>query len=342
MLYKFFTNSERAWQAMFESISRAQESIYLEMYIFVDNMQEFNFLKLLKEKAKSGVKVKIILDSFGSSGLSKGGILSLREAGAEVIFFSYFLHRTHRKILIVDGKIAFVGGVNLEQKMNQWKDLVLRVEGRLVKSISRSFAKAYVKSGGKDQAMITLNNEVVLDKAKTWIMEHFPISNKFHLKKIYKEALRDSEISVLLVSPYFIPKRWLMGAMHQAVLRGVKVEVLIPQYTNNFFIDRVNHFYIYKMSKLGVSFFLEPKMNHAKALVIDEKEGMIGSNNLDFFSFEFNSEIGVFIKNNEVIRKLLKITDEWKDESVLFDSKSYHPKWIDYILSPLIRLLFFL
>jgi len=342
MLYKFFTNSERAWQAMFDSINRAEESIYLEMYIFVDNMQEFNFLKLLREKAKSGVKVKIILDSFGSSDLSKEGILSLREAGAEVIFFSNFLHRTHRKILIVDGKVAFVGGVNLEQKMNKWIDLVIRVEGRLVKSISRSFAKAYVESGGKDQALITINREVVLNKAKTWIMEHFPINNKFHLKKIYKKALRDSKVSVLFVSPYFIPKRWLMGAMHQAVLRGVKVEVLIPKVTDIFFVDRVSHFYINKMSKLGVSFFIEPNMNHAKVLIIDEKEGMIGSNNLDYFSFEFNSEIGVFTKNIEVIRKLLKITNEWKSESVLFDPKSYNPKWIDYILSPLIRLLFFL
>jgi len=342
MLYKFFTNSQRAWQAMFDSMSMAQESIYLEMYIFVDDMQEFNFLNLLKEKAKSGVKVRIIVDSFGSYDLSKGGISSLREAGAEVIFFSYFLHRTHRKILIVDEEVAFIGGVNLEQRMNQWIDLVVRVQGRLVKSISRSFAKAYVKSGGKDQSLIILNKEVVLNKAKTWIMEHFPISNKFHLKKIYKEALRDSEKSVLLVSPYFVPKRWLIGAMHQAVLRGVKVEVLIPKVTDIFFVDRVNHFYIYKMSKLGVSFFIEPKMNHAKLLIIDEKEGMIGSNNLDNFSFEFNSEIGVFIKSNEAIRKLLKITNEWKRESVLFDPKSYKPKWIDYVLSPLIRLLFFL
>jgi len=341
MLYKFFTNSQQAWQAMFDSISKAQKSIYLEMYIFIDDMQEFNFLKLLKEKAKSGVKVKIILDSFGSFDLSKGGISSLKDAGAEVIFFSHLLYRTHRKILIVDEEVAFIGGVNLEQKMKRWTDLVVKVEGRLVKSISRSFAKAYVKSGGKDQALITLNREVVLNKAKTWIIEHFPISNKFHLKKIYREALRDAEINVLLVSPYFIPKRWLVGAMHQAVLRGVKVEVLIPKVTDNFFVDRVNHFYIYKMSKLGVSFFLEPKMNHAKVLIVDEKEGMIGSNNLDSFSFEFNSEIGVFIKDIEAIRKLLKITNEWKSESILFNPKSYNPKWIDYILSPLIRLLFF-
>lgn len=341
MFYKFFTNSERAWQAMFESMNEAQTSIYLEMYIFVDDMREFNFLKLLKEKAKNGIKVKIILDSFGSSDLSKGAILGLKDAGAEVFFFSRFLHRTHRKILIVDEKVAFIGGVNFRQDMNKWADLVVKMEGRLVKSISRSFAKAYILCGGKEQSLITLNKEIVLYKAKTWLVEHFPVSNKFRLKKIYKEALREAEKNVLFISPYFIPRRWLIGAMHQAILRGVRIEILVPKVTNHYIVDRVNYFYIYKMSKLGVNFYLQPKMNHAKVLIVDEKEGMLGTNNLDFFSFEFNSEIGVFIKDEKAIQELLVIANQWKSESVLFDSKLHKPKWIDYILSPFIRLLFF-
>jgi cardiolipin synthase len=180
-----------------------------------------------------------------------------------------------------------------------------------------------------------------LYKAKTWLVEHFPVSKNFRLKKVYKEALRGAEKSIIFVSPYFIPRRWLMGAMHQAVLRGVKVEILIPKITDNFFVDRVNYFYIYKMSKLGVSFYLGPKMNHAKVLIIDEKEGMMGSNNLDRFSFEYNSEIGVFIKEKKMLEELLSIANRWKKESVLFDSKLHKPKWFDYLLSPLIRLLFF-
>jgi phosphatidylserine/phosphatidylglycerophosphate/cardiolipin synthase-like enzyme len=95
------------------------------------------------------------------------------------------------------------------------------------------------------------------------------------------------------------------------------------------------------MSKLGVNVYLEPQMNHAKVLVVDENEGMIGSNNLDVFSFELNSEIGVFIKDNEAISRVLRIINNWEKESVLFDLKSYKPKWFDYLLSPLIRLLFF-
>lgn len=342
MLYKFFTNSETAWRAMFEAMSLAQEFIYLEMYIFADDIREFNFLKLLKEKAKNGVKVKIILDSFGSAELSNKVISDLKEAGVEIIFFSYFLHRTHRKVLIVDGKVAFVGGVNLQQNMHKWIDMVVQVKGRLVRSVIKSFAKAYVLSGGKDPVLVSLKKKIVSFKARSWLLEHFPVSNKFRLRKLYREAFKNVEKKIVMVSPYFMPKPWFINAMHECVHRGVKIDVIIPKATESFFVDRVNYFYIYKMSKLGVNVYLEPQMNHAKVLVVDENEGMIGSNNLDVFSFELNSEIGVFIKDNEAISRVLRIINNWEKESVLFDLKSYKPKWFDYVLSPLIRLLFFI
>ena len=92
MHYKFFTNSQKSWQAMFNAILVAKESIYLEMYIFQDDMVDFDFLKLIKEKAKEGLRVRIVLDSFGSLNLSKKNILEIKEAGIELFFLSYFLH----------------------------------------------------------------------------------------------------------------------------------------------------------------------------------------------------------------------------------------------------------
>ena len=135
-----------------------------------------------------------------------------------------------------------------------------------------------------------------------------------------------------------MPKRWFIGVLHQAVLRGVKVEILVPRTTDHFIVDRVCYFFMFKLSKLGVRFFMMPKMNHAKAMIVDGKEGMVGSNNLDFLSFELNSEVGIFLKDANMVRKLAEITDEWKKNSVLFDSKTYLPSWFDYILSPIFSL----
>ena len=160
----------------------------------------------------------------------------------------------------------------------------------------------------------------------------------FRSKKIYKKYLSEAQESIIFVTPIFIPKRWLSAALHQATLRGVKVEILIPKETDHFFTDRVSYFYIYKLSKLGVKFYVEEKMNHAKAVIIDEREAMVGSPNLDLFSFDFNSEIGVFFKDSAVVAKLLAIVKEWKKDSVLFDSEKSKPKWFDYILSPVINL----
>lgn len=338
MNYKFLNNSEKAWKAMFEAISNSQKSIYLEMYIFQNDIPEFDFFNLFNEKAKQGLKVVLILDSFGSADLSNNAIAELRKNGVEILYLSYLLHRMHRKVLILDEHIAFIGGVNLYQISRSWNDLMVKIKGKLVQKIVTSFVKSYVNAGGKDPQLLNRNNKITKEQLNTWIMEHSPVENKFHFKKIYQEYLKEAKESITLITPYFIPKRWLRASLHQAVLHGVNVEILVPKNTDQFFTDRVNYFYIYKLSKLGIKFYIETRMNHAKAIIIDEREAMVGSQNLDFLSFDFNSEIGIFFKKKEVVSKLCHITEEWKKDAILFDHKTYKPKWFDYILSPLINL----
>ena len=338
MSYEFYPSSFRTWQAMFSAIKDARESVYLETYIFLDDLHNFNFLKLLCEKAREGVRVHIVLDAFGSLGLPKASVLALRQSGAEVFFYSNILHRIHRKILLVDERVAFIGGVNFHQVAFRWGDLTLKIRGRLVNSILRSFAKVYAECGGRDPRILVENRKLVLDRTRTWIVEHFPENKGATLKKIYKQALTRAEKNVILVTPYFIPKRWFVRALHQAALRGVRVEVLVPKTSNHILANTVGRFFMYRLSLLGVNFYLEPRMNHAKGMIIDGREGLVGSNNLDFFSFELNSEVGVFLRNPKAVRALKRIIEEWKKRSVLFDPALYRPKLLDYIIAPLVRL----
>lgn len=338
MRYEFFATSYRTWQAMFDAIQASRESIYLETYIFLDDLHNFNFLRLLEQKAKAGVRVRIILDAWGSLRLPKKAVESLREAGAEVFFYSNLLHRVHRKILIVDEETAFIGGVNFHQVALKWADLTVKIRGKnLVSSIIRSFAKVYAECGGRDHWILKENKKLVLDKTRTWIVEHFP-GRRSGLKKLYKEALRKAETNVILVTPYLMPKRWFVRALHQAVLRGVKVEVLVPKYSNHLVGDTIGRFFMYKLALLGVDFLLYPKMNHAKCMLLDDREGLIGSNNLDFFSFELNSEVSVFLKEPKAVRELAEIIEDWKKKSEPFDPDVYEPRALDYILAPLVRL----
>ncbi len=335
MRYKFFTNSERAWHGMFEAMENADESIYIEMYIFLDNMKAINFIELLMKKAKSGVRVRLVLDSFGSADLSTKAIDSLRKSGAEVRFFSSFLHGNHRKILIIDEKIAFVGGVNFHQNTKHWDDLVVRIDGRLVKYITRSFAKIYILCGGKDPAILSLSKNTEIKKVQTWFVEHSPGMGQ-RLKKIYKGHIYSAQKSIFLVTPYFMPKHWLSVALHEAILRGVKVEIFVPTKTDYYIVDRVNFFNMHRLAKRGVIFYLSPTMNHAKIMVIDEKEAMVGSQNLDFLSFGWNAEAGIFLKDLQAVSSVLDILKDWKSKSFHFDFKNYKPKIIDYIFFPFI------
>ncbi|OGI95742.1 hypothetical protein A2917_00270 [Candidatus Nomurabacteria bacterium RIFCSPLOWO2_01_FULL_42_17] len=341
MNYKFFTNSEKAWEAMFRDITNAQKSIYLEMYIFQNDMEQFNFFNLLKEKAQKGLQVKIIIDAFGSVWLKSSAVSELKKAGIEILTLSYLLHHMHRKVLVVDERIAFIGGVNLYQTARFWNDLMVRIKGNLVKKVVMSFAKSYTNAGGKDPMLLSKNNRRTRTKMDTSIVEHHPFKKKFHFKGMYKKYFNQAEKNITLITPYFLPKRWLAAALHQAVLRGVRVEVLVPKNAGNFMIDRVNYFYIYKLSRLGIEFHMEEKMNHAKAIIIDQREAMVGSQNLDFWSFDFNSEIGIFFRDAKAVSKLCYIASEWKKDAVLFDYKIHKPKWFDYIMSPIINLFSF-
>lgn len=338
MFYKFYTSSFRTWQAMYEAIRHAEESVYLETYIFLDDLHKFNFLELLAEKARAGVRVRIVLDAFGSLGLPKAAIARLRESGAEVFFYSDLLHRIHRKILVIDEGTAFIGGVNFHQVALKWGDLTIKMRGPLARSVLRSFAKVYAECGGRDPQVLHENKKLVFDRTRTWLVEHFPGGRGATLKRIYKKALSGAEREVILVTPYFMPKRWFVRALHQAALRGVRVEILVPKVSNHVLANAIGHFFMHRLSLLGVRFYLEPGMNHAKCMLVDGREGLVGSNNLDFFSFELNAEVGVFLKEPEAVRKLAEIIALWKQDAVLFDPLRYRPKILDRVLAPLVRL----
>lgn len=324
---------------MLEAISNAQKSIYLEMYIFADDTEGYNFFDVLKRKSQQGVKVKIIIDYLGSSGIKKQAIKNLQETGVEISLFSYWLRRTHKKILVVDEKIAFIGGVNIHKLFKKWNDLQVRLKGPIVKSIIRSFARSYQMCGGKDpDVLIWINRKNIFRKTQLWILEHWRFSGKRKIKEHYRESIRGAENNIIIVTPYFAPRKWLIGQLHQAVLRGVNVEIVIPAKTDLWLVDRVSHFYTYKLYKLGIKFYFEKEMNHAKAMLIDDKEGVIGSHNIDSLSFEYNVEAGIFFKEQDMISDLKNIIIGWKNDSVLFDSSSYKPLWIDYILSPFFKI----
>lgn len=341
MKYKLYTTSEKAWDGMIEAICQAQSSIFMEMYILSDDTSAtHDFFGIIKDRLQAGVKVVIIADAFGSNALKKEAVHELRLAGAEFLFFSHLLRRTHRKVLIVDENIAFFGGVNIKKQIIDWDDLQIKVQGIIIKPLLKSFAHGYKMCGGKDPEILKYKENSLIKKIKSQIIDTGPQTEMGSLKEYYRKKIIEANESLVIVTPYLTPPRWLMALLDDAVRRGVKVEMLIPIYTDIIFIDRVNYNYASRLSALGVHFYFLPKMNHAKVFLVDNNEAMIGSSNFDVLSISLNVESGVFFAQKKVVNDLVKIVNNWKNSAVSFSPKKQPLSLMD-IFARLVLKLFY-
>lgn len=338
MRYRFYTTSEEAWWAMLVAIGAAVRSVYMEMYILEDDQTGRNFLDALARKSREGVRTILIVDGFGSSALSSVRIQELRAAGVEVHFFSFWFRRTHRKLLILDEEVAFVGGVNVGRRFASWRDLEMRVVGRrLVRSIVRSFARVYRECGGNDPLLRAEEETRLLRRARTWFVEHGIGTKRSALRALYEERIDRANVSLAIVTPYFIPHRWFIAAVHRALARGVAVDLIVPARTDFRSADRINRHEIFLFASLGASCFLAKKMNHAKAILVDGREGIIGSQNLDALSFDWNAEAGLFFDDGRMVRDLGRIIEGWKKEAAPFDPIRDMLPWYDRLVALILR-----
>ncbi len=333
MRYKVYTKTEKAWDAMLHAIKHAKSSILFEMYIFEDDTSDsHDFIEILRQKALSGMKIKLIFDSFGSK-ISDASVKKLREAGIELFFYKTLFRVTHRKILIIDEHTAFIGGINIKKFFRKWDDLAIRIDGKVVGRILKSFALIYKNCGGEDKDILKYDNEKILpfQKGKIWFFEHYPPRNSFKLKKYYRDKIDLAREKLLISTPYFMPNHWVVKALKKASQRGVKVEIIMPRFATNPKITNIpNYFYMHKLYKHGIKFFLTREMNHSKIMLIDGEEGILGSHNIDILSFDFNMESGVFFTEPELIRELGQVLEDWKKDSLPYSPGMRGTHLFDY------------
>lgn len=345
MKYKFYTNSEKAWLAMLEDIKKTQKSIYLESFILTEDVKTKDFFSVLKEKARQGIKIKIVIDRLADLWYGSVNKEEFKRAGAEVLYFNrWWFYRTHRKVLIVDGEVAYTGGVNVSGLYAKWLDLHVRITGLLVKNLLSSFSRVYALAGGKDPEILAIKKsktlaktQAALYKAKSWLIERWPIKGKSELKRYYKRKCREAKEKIIIVTPYFIPHRWLIKSLKEAARRGIKIEVILPEKTDVPFADISHRVFADELSGL-VSFFFIPEMNHAKVLLVDDREGLIGSNNIDAQSFDFNLEASLVFQRKDMVGDLRHILDRWKKMATPFEKIQHYHKWYYKLIGWIIKI----
>ena len=342
MQYKFYTTSGKAWTAMLAAIQNAHKSIYLESFIFLhDTFPTHNFIAELTAKAQEGVRVCLVVDSVGSYTLDRNEIKKLTDAGGEVVYFSFWFRRIHRKVLVVDETIGFLGGVNIGNEYAQWLDLHLKITARpIIKSLLRSFALSYRLCSGQNKEILKFEKVLPLRRqAGLWLLDHWPMRDAEKLRTYYETRISAAQKSITIVSPYFLPHRWFRKALFAAAKRGVNVEVLLPSPTDPAILTPANLFFAASYYDEGINFFLGKKMNHAKVLLIDDHEGLVGSQNIDAMSFDFNAEVGMGFTNKKMVSDLKAIVARWKHNSTKFTDDYFQRRWYHKPLEFLARFL---
>jgi len=334
--YEIYSTSEAAWDAMYRAISHAQKSIYWELYIFIDDETGNPFFDILEAKAQAGLDVKLLVDPLGSFWLSRKRVQSLKKAGVDIRFFyqtgkwyrgwwQRLYSRTHRKILIVDEKIGFIGGVNIKKQMRDWLDIQVRMQGRVVHSLLRAFAKSYIISGGnKKKVRRLLKYKFRVEQAEAEFIYDEPNERRrSRARKKYTEALLKARERVILFSPYYFPDKKFLYALWQARKRGVKVDLLIPYRTDIRLTNYVAFTFFKLMHKRGVSIHFTNKMMHGKGVIVDDDWAMIGSSNIEQAGFYDNYEANMRIKDKKVVKKLKQKILQWLRESSKFDNQRF-------------------
>jgi len=319
-----FHEGEATFQSMFDAIQSAKEHIHIEFFIFEDDRISNKLRELLISKAKSGVRVRMIYDYFGSFNLSAYYLRSLKHAGAYVKPFlplrlrlrrSKINFRNHRKMLIVDGKIGYTGGLNFADRyiygntLGQWRDTFVRFEGAAVHGLQSLFLTDWYFVERKlitDQKYYpapTCSGENLVQ-----IVSSGPDSDWESIMQGISHAILTANKYVYIHTPYFVPTDVILNAVTIASMSGTDVRLMIPIRSDSRLSDACTFSFLGEILEAGVKVYQYTEgFLHSKAIVVDDYISIIGSANLDERSFNQNFELNAFIYEHHTARKLKQL-----------------------------------
>ena len=315
------------YHAMLEAIQAAKESICLETYILAADTTGDRFKLALVERARAGVKVRMIYDAVGSFGISDAWVDDMRTAGIEVIDFNpippwrrrfRLSHRDHRKLLIVDNEVGFTGGLNIsndyasvEEGGVGWHDMHCRVTGSIVYDMARLFRRNWIRSGGATYPPAPRPTQAGgRGSSFVRLLENTKRRNRATFRRAYLHVIRAAQHIVRIENAYFLPDRGLRRALVKAAARNVDVQIIVPGRSDVKIIEWASLFVLRHLARRGIKIWRwQGVMMHAKTATVDAVWSTIGSYNFDSQSRFNNLEVTVEILDPEVGETLVKEFD---------------------------------
>jgi cardiolipin synthase A/B len=306
MKWKLYHDTNEAIFAMEDACRRAERSIDIEMFIFGLDLARGPFGDLLVDKARMGVKVRLLLDMVGSFDfIGSKEEKRLLDSGVEVTVwnpirpsrlhnFTSWYFRNHRKIVVVDGKIAFTGGVNLKRAPAERRDTQVEFEGPIAREAQAAFERMLSNAKGHNWNPFPAAPAIEGFRFLT----HSPHRRARHLLRECIKAITKAKKSVCIITPYFVPSLRFTRHVRAAARRGVDVRILLPSLSDHTLADLAARSYIGLMLSAGIKIYIyRPKFLHAKVVTVDDDWSMVGSLNIDNLSFLYNYEAGLVSTN---------------------------------------------
>jgi cardiolipin synthase len=328
--FQVLSSGQEKFRVLFEELEKAKDHIHLMYYIFKDDQIGKETREILLRKKREGLEVRVMVDGLGSHSTPKSFFREMEKAGIEVaVFFpvrfpfltSRLNYRNHRKIVVIDGKVGFLGGMNIgdeylsrDQKMGYWRDSHLLLEGESVQLMQRTFLNDWYfvtkKAVSGEKYYPPSSNEGC--DLLVQVMPSGPDAECDSIRQMFFSACATAEKRIYLETAYFIPDDSILMALKAAALSGVDVRLIVqgvPEYKTTYWASRS---YFEELLDAGVKVYQYQKgILHSKVLIVDDEVGALGSANFDIRSFQLNFEILAFLYDREFVERLMEdfVTD---------------------------------
>jgi cardiolipin synthase A/B len=324
------------YNLMLNDIVRSKRYIYLETYKFANDYIGIKFRDALTRKAHEGVEVKVLIDSWGKGPVSESFFEEMTRHGGEIKFFEKIKinsdiftrghRRDHRKMLVIDDEIFYMGSMNITGYNLNWRELALRGTGQLTILFRKIFHQNFEAFNPYNIAnKLTYTRKLKLGDFE--LIRDVPSIPLQRIKKKYVQLIRSAESQVIIETPYFLPGFLLRKALIDVAKRGVDVKVVMPKHSDVRMIDILRNKYLGLLNKNGVDIlFYGPHNLHAKLLMIDNRIFSISSANFDYRSFRYQYEIALIGKDLDILRQLQEHVNETIGNSEDFDYEQWRTR----------------
>lgn len=359
-LVDIYTDGYEFFLTLLYNIGQAKDHIHLDTYIIEDDALGYLLADALIDKAQQGVEIRLIYDDVGCWKVKDEFFERMRDAGIDVhafmpvrfpAFTSKVNYRNHRKLCVIDGKVGFIGGMNIALRYvrgtgkQPWRDTHLRVVGGGVYALQRAFLIDWYFV---DRTLVTNRkyypavDTEIHNNCLVQVVTSSPITPWPDIMQGYVRILLQAQHYVYMETPYFLPTEPVLFAMRTAALSGVDVRLMVPRHADAKLVEWASRSYLMEAIEAGVKVYqYMGGFNHSKLLVSDDNLCTVGSTNVDFRSFENNFEANAFFYDEEMAHRIKEIYLKDEEHSILVDDVSYFVKrpFLKRLFESVVRLL---